>query len=360
MENTQLLENICRAFFPDSIVKAVEEIKIGHINQTYKVKLSIDDLEKDCLLQAINTYVFKQPVQIMENIEKITAHMAEKDPDGCRLCFYKTADGKNYLEDDSGFWRLCNYIPSANYSSGRNTAIVREAGAIFGKFQQQLSDFDASLLYETIPNFHNTIKRYEALEASAAADKVHRMEKIQKEFDQLMSMKDSACTLTSLYNEGKLPLRVTHNDTKINNVLFDLESDKALTVIDLDTVMPGLIGHDFGDAIRSSANPVAEDVSNFEKAKVDIDIFRAFAEGYLSVLGHSLTDTELDTLALSAFCQTAEQAVRFLTDYLDGDVYFKIDYPEHNLVRTRCQIALAQSMIERMDEMNAIITKLIK
>ncbi len=360
MENTQLLENICNAFFPNSIVKDVEEIKIGHINHTYRVKLSIGDLEKDYLLQSINTYVFKQPVQIMENIEKITAHMTAKDPDGCRLCFCKTAAGQNYVEDDSGFWRICNYIPSANYSSGCSTAIVREAGLIFGKFQQQLSDFDASLLYETIPNFHNTIKRYEALEASAAADKVNRLEIVQKEFEQLMSMKESACTLTSLYNEGKLPLRVTHNDTKINNVLFDLESNKALTVIDLDTVMPGLIGHDFGDAIRSAANPAAEDANNFEKAKIDIDIFRAFAEGYLSVLGHSLTDTELETLALSAFSQTTEQAVRFLTDYLDGDVYFKTNYPEHNLVRTRCQIALAQSMMERMDEMNTIIKELSK
>ena len=174
-----------------------------------------------------------------------------------------------------------------------------------------------------------------------------------------MSVQEKACTLTRLQKEGKLPLRVTHNDTKINNVLFDPETQDAMIVIDLDTVMPGLIGHDFGDAIRFAANFVEEDCQEYDKVGVNLEVFQAFAEGFLSMTAKTMTDMEIETLALSSFVLTAELATRFLADYLDGDLYFNIKYPEHNLVRTRCQIALAKDMLRKMEDMEAIVRRCV-
>jgi len=230
----------------------------------------------------------------------------------------------------------------------------------FGDFQMMLSDFDASELHETIPDFHNTAKRYEQLEEAVAADPVERVREVQQELQWLESVKEQACRLTKLQAEGVLPLRVTHNDTKINNVLFDKETDEALVVIDLDTVMPGLVGHDFGDAVRFAANLVEEDSPEAEKAGVNMEIFRAFAEGFLSKTAKSLSQPEIDTLALSCFALTCELATRFLTDYIAGDVYFKTCYDEHNLVRARCQIALAKDMLKKLPQMEQIIQECIR
>ncbi len=356
----QHLEATCRAFFPAAELRTAEEIKVGHINKTYRVTLAMDAVEGDYLLQSVNTYVFKEPKLVMENIQQVCAQLSAKEPQGLQLRFCKTPTGENFVENNWGFWRLCNYIPSVSYSSGADHAIVKEAALAFGRFQQQLSDFDAAALHETIPHFHDTIRRYEALEAAAAADEAGLLHRAENELSALLSLKEQACKLTVLYNEGKLPLRVTHNDTKINNVLFDKATGKALCVIDLDTVMPGLMGHDFGDAIRTAANTAAEDCADLSTVTVDLGIFRAFAEGYLSVLGDSLTELERDTLALSALVLTAEQAVRFLTDYLQGSVYFHIDYPEHNLIRTRCQLKLAQEIQSKLPEMEKIVAEICK
>ena len=188
-----------------------------------------------------------------------------------------------------------------------------------------------------------------------AADQAGRAAEVREEIAFLLSVQDKACLLTDLLNQGKLPLRVTHNDTKINNVLFDGQDNHPLVVIDLDTVMPGLMGHDFGDAIRFAANFVEEDCPECEKAGVDLEVFRAFAEGFLSQTAGTMTETEADTLALSCFVLSAELATRFLADYLDGDLYFNIRYPDHNLVRARCQIALAKDMLSKMDQMERIV-----
>ena len=209
--------------------------------------------------------------------------------------------------------------------------------------------------FYTIPNFHNTRKRYEKLKEDMAADPCNRVAEVREELDWLLSVEDEACRLTDLFEKGELPLRVTHNDTKINNVLFDEKTHEALVVIDLDTVMPGLVGHDFGDAIRFAANFVEEDCDYPEKAGVNLNIFWAFAEGFLKKTAASLTKTEVDTLALSCFALTCELATRFLADYIVGDKYFKVKKPQHNLVRTRCQIALAKDMLNKMDAMNAIV-----
>ena len=257
--------------------------------------------------------------------------------------------------DQDGFWRLSNYVPSVTFDSCDDLSVVRSAGAAFGDFQMMLSDFDASQLYYTIPDFHNTRKRYEKLKADRADDPCGRVAQAREELDWLLQAEEQACRLTDLHAAGKLPLRVTHNDTKINNVLFDERTRDALVVIDLDTVMPGLVGHDFGDAIRFAANFVEEDCPNAEKAGMNLNVYWAFAEGFLQETASTLTEAEVDTLGLSCFALACELATRFLDDYLTGDRYFKIRYPEHNLVRTRCQIALAKDMQRKMDAMNAIV-----
>ena len=218
-----------------------------------------------------------------------------------------------------------------------------------------LSDFDASELFETIPDFHDTCKRYEKLMEDVVTDPCGKVAEVQEEIDWLVSVKDLACKMTEMYRVGELPLRVTHNDTKINNVLFDKNDKSALVVIDLDTVMPGLVGNDFGDAIRFAANFVEEDSPEYENAGVNMDVFAAFTDGFLSRTAKTLTENEIKTLALSCFALATELATRFLDDYILASPYFKINYPEHNLVRTRCQIALAKDMLGKMDEMEHIV-----
>lgn len=337
-----------------------EEIKVGNVNHTYKVNYIRDDGSgmaqiKSYLVQRVNTYAFQNPVALMSNIDKVTEYIHKKFPDTKCLHFHHTAQRSNYLMDQDGFWRLSNYVPSVTFNSCDDLDIVRSTGQAFGDFQMMLSDFDAGELFYTIPDFHNTRKRYEKLKEDMAADPCNRVAEVREELDWLLSVEDEACRLTDLFEKGELPLRVTHNDTKINNVLFDEKTHEALVVIDLDTVMPGLVGHDFGDAIRFAANFVEEDCDYPEKAGVNLNIFWAFAEGFLKKTAASLTKTEVDTLALSCFALTCELATRFLADYIVGDKYFKVKKPQHNLVRTRCQIALAKDMLNKMDAMNAIV-----
>lgn len=345
-----------------------EEISQGNVNHTYKVNYIRDDgtgmaTIKPYLVQEVNTYAFRNPVQLMENVDKVTEYLREKRPDEVNLHFHHTdVDGerRNYLEDGGSFWRICNYVPSVTFDSCDDIRVVRNAGEEFGAFQMALADFDASQLYYTIPDFHNTRKRFETLFADVKQDACGRVAEVKPELDWLLSVQDLACKLTDMYDAGELPLRVTHNDTKINNVLFDADTLKALVVVDLDTVMPGLVAHDFGDAIRFAANFVEEDSPEYEKAGINLNIFWAFAEGFLKKTAKSLTQNEVDTLALSCFVLTTELATRFLDDYINGDKYFKITSPQHNLVRTRCQIALAKDMLEKMDAMNAIVQDCVR
>ncbi len=341
-----------------------EEVSQGNVNRTYKLNYIRDDGTgmaqiKPYLMQRVNTYAFKNPIQLMENIDKVTEYIRKKQPDKVGLHYHHTeADGerKTYLLDnDNGFWRVCNYVPSVTFDTCDDIRVVRNAGEAFGDFQMQLSDFDASQLYYTIPDFHNTRKRYETLIQDMRLDPCGRVAEVKEELDWLLSVQDQACRLTDLYNEGRMPLRVTHNDTKINNVLFDEQTHDALVVIDLDTVMPGLVGHDFGDAIRFAANFVEEDSEEYEKAGINLNIYWAFAEGFLSKTARTLTSLEVETLGLSCFVLACELATRFLDDYINGDKYFNVKKEKHNLIRTRCQIALAKDMLEKMDAMNAIV-----
>ena len=364
------LRQICTSFRIPGKFLSYDEIKVGNVNRTYKVNFQqpcqadaandASDARSDApcksyMIQRINTYAFKEPVKVMENIDKVTEHIRAKRPDKVSLHFHHTADRKNYVSDEHGFWRLFNYVPSVTYNTTEKLSVIRNAGEAFGEFQMLLGDFDVALLHETIPDFHNTRKRYAKLEEDVRNDPLSKVKEVRAELDWLLLVKEQACRLTDMQQRSELPLRVTHNDTKINNVLFDADTDKALVVIDLDTVMPGLVGHDFGDAIRFAANYVSEDSPEAEKAGVNMEVFRAFTEGFLKQTAATLTQAEIDTLGISCFALACELATRFLDDYILGSPYFKIDYPEHNLVRTRCQIALAKDMLARMDEMENLV-----
>ena len=360
MDLNQKLAEVSRLFCIEGTYLGYTPIQVGNVNQTYEVRFEMPEgYQKSFLIQNVNTYAFRHPVELMENIDKVTEHIRRKKPGQIALHFHHTIDRKIYVADGVNFWRMTNFIPSITHSSVMDCNVVRNAGKAFGEFQMQLSDFDISKLYETIPDFHNTRKRYEQLEEAIRQDPRNRVREVEGEIAWLRQVRDEACRLTDLQQAGKLPLRVTHNDTKINNVLFNPDDDTAIVVIDLDTVMPGLVGHDFGDAIRFAANLVPEDSREYEKAGVDLEIFRAFSEGFLGMTASTLTQAEIDTLALSCPALTVELATRFLADYLLGDPYFKIKSPDHNLVRTRCQIALAQDMFRRMDEMQQIIHECI-
>ena len=351
----KLLE-VSRLFRIEYEYLGYETIQMGNVNRTYKVNFMLPEGKpKSFLVQNVNTYAFRNPVGLMDNIDKVTEHIRAKKPGQLALHFHHTADRKTYVADGSNFWRMTNYVPSVTFNAVTDLDIIRNAGKAFGEFQMDLHDFDISELIETIPDFHNTRRRYENFIQAVKENKAGRADEVREEIDFLMSVQDMACRLTDLQMEGKLPLRVTHNDTKINNVLFHPETSDAMIVIDLDTVMPGLMGHDFGDAIRFAANFVEEDCPDVEKVGVNLEVFRAFAEGFLSRTAKTMTDTEVETLALSCFVLTAELATRFLADYLDGDLYFNIKSPDHNLVRTRCQIALAKDMLKHMDEMEQIV-----
>ena len=350
------LKEVCTAFRLPGTYLGYESIQVGIVNRTYKVNFRLDDgKEKSFLVQNVNTYAFRNPIGLMNNIDLVTEHIRAKCPQKLSLHFHHTADRKTYLVDGSNFWRVMNYVPSATYSATKDPVILRNAGKAFGEFQNQLADFDIRLLVETIPGFHDTRRRYESLDEAIARDAVGRVEETQAEIGYLQSIRDLACTLTDLGREGRLPLRVTHNDTKINNVLFDEKTNEALVVIDLDTVMPGLMGHDFGDAIRFAANFVAEDCPDYDRVGIDLEVYRAFAQGFLEKTRDTMISEERATLATSCISLTAELAVRFLDDYLRGDLYFTTQYPEHNLVRTRNQIALCRDMVAHLDEMNEIV-----
>ena len=354
------LSRVCEEFCIQGKFLSFEEMKQGNVNRTYKVNFERPDgSPKSYMVQRLNTFVFEHPIQVMDNIDLVTEHIRAKNTGRLSLHFHHTRERKTFVIDEFGFWRLFNFIPSRTFDICEDLNVIRSAGNAFGEFQMLLGDFDAKQLFETIPHFHDTDKRYDTLIADIKKDPCMKVKEVQEEIDWLLSVRDKACTLIRAHKDGKIPLRVTHTDTKINNVLFEKEGTEALVVIDLDTVMPGLVGNDFGDAIRFAANKVVEDSPEADKAGINMEVFKAFAEGFLSQTAGTLTKEEIDTLAISCFDMSCELATRFLDDYILGSPYFKIKYPEHNLVRARCQIALAKDMLKHMDEMENIILNYI-
>lgn len=350
------LAEIGRAFRLAGEIASYEIIKKGNINTTYKVTYTDCDKEKSYVFQKINTYVFKNPVEIMENIDHVTSHIREKYPDRITLHFYHTEDRCNYFYDTKGdFWRIMNFIDSVTFDICDDLSVIRNTGLAFGSFQMQLSDFDGSVLHETIADFHNTRKRLDTLLSHVAEDPMGRASGAADEIAYFREVYADAVKLCDRYSGGDFPVRVTHNDTKSNNVLFDCNTYEPLVVVDLDTVMPGMAMYDFGDAVRFIANTSEEDENDLSKVHFDTRKFRAFCEGYIGQVKDALTSDELDSLVLGAFSITVELASRFLDDYLTGDAYFKTCYPEHNLVRTRCQLTLAKDIMAKYDELNAIV-----
>lgn len=364
MENR--IQEIMSQFDVNGEVCNVKPLITGHINTTYCTTLCNNNTKKLYTLQGINKFVFKNPPAVMENIVNVTEHIkkkiSEKGGDvhrGCLTVIPTKYSGLPYLCDESGeYWRVYTYIDDAyTVDTADNTALLKSAGEGFGKFQRMLADFPMDKLNETIPRFHDTSFRYEQLMEAYECDKTGRAKVVKPEIEFFRNHKNEMCSHVKLCSEGKLPLRVTHNDTKFNNILIDSKTHKSLCAIDLDTVMPGLSVNDFGDAIRFAANNAKEDESDLSKVFIKMDLYNAFAEGFFSKLGNSMTRTEIENMPLAAKIITMEIASRFLADYLNGDEYFRTDYKEHNLVRARCQIQLARSMEEHFDEMQKAIER---
>ena len=330
----------------------------GHINMTLKVDT---DTGNEYILQRINKYVFKDPVKLMSNASAVTNYIRDRIEDPrMALHFIPTLQGKYYHRDEDGeFWRMTDFVGGFCLDAPESDLDFYESAIAFGRFQQLLSDFPAGSLYETIPEFHNTVDRFRQLKDSIRSDNMGRAAAVRKEIDFALSQEALGSKLQHMRESGELPLRVTHNDTKLNNVLLDKTTRKSLCVLDLDTVMPGLSVHDFGDSIRFGAATVAEDEPDASKMQLDLHLFEVYTRGFLEA-ALSLTDVEIKMLPLGALTMTLEVGIRFLKDYLDGDLYFKIAYPEHNLVRARTQLALVADMLKKWDDMERIVAQVAK
>lgn len=339
-----------------------EQLLNGHINDTYILILSHGAREKKVILQRINEYVFKEPKKVMDNIRAISNHLKCVDhQDDCEIIqFYDNRDGMNHTVVDGGTWRICPFIEnSVAYETVENLAVLESAGYAFGRFQCVLADLPMDQLSETIPGFHHTSNRLKHFFQIVQEDPLGRASTIQPEIAFFEQYRELASSLIDKQEKGELPLRVTHNDTKYNNILMDRDTGKPLCVIDLDTVMPGLTVYDYGDAIRFAANRSAEDETDLSKVGLDMDYYQAFTRGFVRAAQPFLTPAEVDNLALGAVVITIELASRFLGDHIQGDKYFHIHRPDHNLDRARSQIALAQDMISKLDIMNATIRSCI-
>ncbi len=349
------IEQAAYAFQLDGTPVTCEEFGHGHINQTMKVTT---DTGSEYVLQRINKYVFRDPIRLMTNVGAVTAFLREKVEDArLALHFIPTHTGLYYHRDRKGeFWRCYDFVGGFCLDMPESEEDFYQSALAFGRFQELLSDFPAHTLYETIPQFHNTVDRYRQLKESVAVDPCDRVKTVREELWFLMQREQRVCQLQQLLEEGKLPLRVTHNDTKLNNVLLDRQTRKSLCVLDLDTVMPGLSLYDYGDSIRFGAATAAEDEPDFMKMSLDLHLFEVYTKGFLEA-APSLTDLEVELLPLGALTMTTELATRFLKDYIDGDLYFKTAYPEHNLIRARTQIRLAADMETKWDEMQRIVEK---
>ncbi len=343
-----------------SKIISVRECHIGHINGTYFV----DTENKKFVLQKINQNVFKKPELVMANIVAVTKHLRkkideEKDKgNGCTLDFLRSGQNYYFCDDEGEYWRCYGFVDGKCHQACESTELMTEVGRTFGNFQRLLSDFDASVLYETIPNFHDTEKRYETFEKTVEADKVGRAASVAEEIEFVRAHHGICSIIVDGIKNGKYPLRVTHNDTKLNNVIMDAETGKGRCVLDLDTVMPGSLLYDFGDAIRFGASSAAEDETDLSKVFIKTEMFEAFAKGFADGIGTDISEAELDAFPDAAKIITFEVGMRFLTDYLDGDNYFRIAYTDHNLDRARNQFKLVSDMEAKENELREIVNKL--
>ncbi|HOU11030.1 MAG TPA: aminoglycoside phosphotransferase family protein [Clostridiales bacterium] len=363
------IKEILSGFTFDGEYVGFELSNSGHINNTFILFFEQPGGGKTSyILQQINTHVFKQPEQLMENIVGITTYLAEKiretggDPERETLHVIPSVSGKSFYVDAEGrYWRCYNYV-SSSYSCEKidSPHVFYNAAKAFGRFQRMLADYPIDSLYETIPGFHNTVSRFEAFLEAVKTDAAGRAADASDEIAFVLERKNDAGVLLDLLARGELPLRVTHNDTKLNNVMFDCESREGICVIDLDTVMPGLSLYDFGDSIRFGANTASEDETDLSKVSLDLELYEQYTRGYLHAAGKALTYREVEYLPFSAKLMTLECGMRFLTDHLNGDHYFRIAYPGHNLVRCRTQFALVADIEKKMDRMQTITQRIYR
>ena len=346
------------------ILGEVTNVKIygsGHINTTYRVNTT----EEVYILQKVNTSIFKNMEQLVENVAGVTNYLVETikkrggNPRRETLQVIQTKDGQNYFKGDDGFsYRMYYFITGATcYDTVEKPEDFYESALAFGKFQSLLASYPAETLHETIPNFHHTAKRFETFLQAVEQDVCSRAASVQEEIAFVMNHAKDMPVLTDMLEKGELPLRVTHNDTKLNNIMIDNETGKGICILDLDTVMPGLSVNDFGDAIRFGANTALEDETDLDKVSLDLELYEIFVKGFLEGCQGILTENELKMLPMGAKMMTLECGMRFLTDYLEGDTYFRIHRKHHNLDRCRSQFALVADMERKWDEMAAIVKK---
>lgn len=364
MERLQGVAGIAGLFQFVGELSDAEVCSSGHINDTYILTYRQPSGESlRYILQKINVNVFKNPQEVMENIASVTAHLRKKiiaaggDPERETLNLIPTKSGDLYHLGETGdFWRAYKYIEGAKtYQTVQDPKHFYHAGKTFGRFQVLLRDFPAETLHETIPNFHNTVKRLADFRQAVADDACGRLAEVQKEVDFILERAEDTRVVVDAIAEGTIPLRVTHNDTKFDNIMIDDETGEGICVLDLDTVMPGSALYDFGDAIRFGASTAAEDEQDLSKVNLDLELFAEFTKGYLSNGPDFLTPGELEHLAFSAKLMTLECGMRFLGDHLNGDVYFRIHRPGHNLDRARTQLKLVADMEAKFAEMKRIV-----
>lgn len=358
------LEELINKFNINGEIIDISCCNVGNINRTYIISMldNKNNINK-YILQKINTTVFHEPYLLMQNIENVTNYCKEylktnnKEYERGTLTVIRTKDNSNvFRTEEDEYYRMYNFlINTKTYNKPENIEMFYNAGKAFGRFVKMLDQYPMECLYETIPNFHNTKIRYDDFIKSIKKDPCNRVKDVKEEIKYFFDKKDSLGIIVDEIEKGNIPIRVTHNDTKINNVLIDTKTNEAVCVIDLDTVMPGSALYDFGDAIRSGAALTVEDDKEFEKAGINLDYFESFTKAYLSETADILTNTEIEYLAFSCILLTTELAMRFLTDYINGDTYFKCDYKNHNLDRCRNQIALAKDMENKYEYMNNII-----
>ncbi len=355
------LQSVIQAFAFDSSVIKTEPFGSGHINDTLLVTTQKGS---QYILQKMNTYVFSDPQGLMENVFGVTEFLKKRivemggNPNRETLTFIQTRKGELYFNGPEGAWRAYRFQSGLlALNAARSPMDFYASGKAYGRFQSLLADYPAETLHETIPHFHDTPARMRQLRDAVKNNHHQRAAQAVDEINFALDREDASTLIMDLQHQGKLPLRVTHNDTKLNNVLLDPQTGEGICVIDLDTVMPGQAIFDFGDSIRYGASTAAEDEQDLSKVHLDLELFSAYTKGFLEGCGDVLTHTEKALLPTGAWMMTLECGIRFLTDYLNGDIYFKTAYPEHNLVRARTQFKLVQEMEQLQDQMQTIVAQ---
>ncbi|MBQ7848303.1 MAG: aminoglycoside phosphotransferase family protein [Clostridia bacterium] len=352
-----MMKQIYQQFRLDGHVIGCIPFGNGHINRTFLV---VTNRARLYILQDMNSDIFKDIPGVMENVAAVCAHLRKKDSDPRHsMTIVPTLAGSTFLEAEGRYWRMFDYVTDGICLDLPETAEdLFQCGAAFGTFQNHLADFPAETLHETIPQFHDTPNRFRQLRQAIAENRSGRLHEVEAEVNALLAYEKQAGYMVGLCAEGRLPLRVTHNDTKLNNVMLDAATRTPLCVMDLDTVMPGLIANDFGEAVRTGASTAAEDETDLSKVSLSLEMYEAYCRGFLGACGKSLTPLEIETLPWGPKLMTIENATRFLADHLNGDVYFHIAREGHNLDRCRAQLALVTDMERKWDEMNRIIRDL--